>query len=516
MFRAKTLAIGLLLLSVAACGGGKAGSSEGPKAPANPGDKKGLGGQIDAEAQNSYESALDQFTEVDKSGKWEENCEDVAKAFLDSATRQKQATNTRFPEAIYNAGLAYQRCNKDDKAQELFAEAYRADSGFHRARAQLALFDYKRSKDLNGTIRTLDGIIRDAKFQNVEALVYLAALQMEAGLSDDALKNLQRALAIDDSFMPAFNQLAVYYMENAKRAAEGTRGGRRRSSLVVSGGKKADVNSQQLDLAALVAGQAVMKNPNYAPIHNTVGLIMVELKNYNGAVKSFRRARDLDPKFFEAHMNYGAVSLSFRGFGEAEKAYRDAIRLSPKEYEAHLGLALALRGQIDDSNFDKYVAMAQKELDECKKIDGARPETYYNEAILTQEFKAKGSSEETTVPMLEQAAKLYREFVAKAGSKPEFKEAVERSQARSQDIEDTVTFIREGQRLKKEQDIANAEAKKAAARQAKEDAARKKAEEAQKAAEKKEGAAKEGAGAPAGGAKPPAAAPAGGAAAPKK
>jgi tetratricopeptide (TPR) repeat protein len=313
---------------------------------------------------------------------------------------------------------------------------------------------------------------------------------MEADLHDDALKNLQRALAIDDGFMPAFNQLAVYYLENAKRSANENKGKRRRRALVVSGGKKVSVNTQQLDLAALVASQAMRKNPNYAPIHNTAGLIQVELKNYNGAVKSFRRARALDPKFFEAHMNYGAVNLSFRGFGEAEKAYRDAIKLNPKEYEAHLGLALAVRGQINDANFDKNVALAQKHLDECKKIDPARPETYYNEAILTQEFKAKGSEEES-IPNLEKAAKLYREFAAKAGSSSEFKEAVKRSEARSQDITDTVQFIKDGIRLKKEQDAANDAAKRAKERQAKEDAAKKKEEEAKAKEEAAKGGAKD-------------------------
>ena len=34
-----------------------------------------------------------------------------------------------------------------------------------------------------------------------------------------AQRNLQRALAIDDSYMPAFNQLAIYYLEQAKAKA---------------------------------------------------------------------------------------------------------------------------------------------------------------------------------------------------------------------------------------------------------------------------------------------------------
>src|SRR5690606_12482690 len=341
-----------------------------------------------------------------------------------------------FPEALYNAGLAYQRCGKDEEARKKFDAAAAADSGFHRARAQLVLYDYQRTGDLDSTIAKLEQIIRDAKFQNAEALVSLAALQMERDSDrpdsdgkDDlerAQKNLQRALAVDDTYMPAFNQLAVYYLEQAKKKAGQVKRSRRgRRGMEVSGAQRAEVNEQQLDLAALVASQAQRKNPNYAPIHNTTGLILVELKNFNGAVKAFGRARQLDPKFFEAHMNYAAVNLSFRGFGEAEKAYRDALKLRPNEYEAHLGLALALRGQINDGNYVKAVAEAQKHLDQAKKIDPERPEAYYNEAILTQEFRAKRG--DNAVPMLQKAAEQYRRFIAKAGNDSQFAEAVKRS-----------------------------------------------------------------------------------------
>jgi tetratricopeptide (TPR) repeat protein len=240
--------------------------------------------------------------------------------------------------------------------------------------------------------------------------------------------------------------------------------------------KGVDVDEQQLDLAALVASQAQRKNPNYAPIHNTTGLIQVQLKNFNGAVKSFGRARALDSKFFEAHMNYAAVSLSFRGYEEAEKAYRDALKLRPKEFEAHLGLALALRGQINDSNFEKMVASAQAELEEAKKIDGSRAETYYNEAILTHEFKAKRAAGPSAVPQLEKAAQQYRDFVAKAGDGGEFADAVKRSKERSTDIDDTIKFIKEGAIAEKDA----AEAEKAAKEQ--EAAAAKEKEAADKAA----------------------------------
>src|SRR6185503_6803439 len=117
---------------------------------------------------------------------------------------------------------------------------------------------------------------------------------------------------------------------------------------------------------------------------------------------------------------------------EAEKAYRDALKLKPNEYEARLGLALALRGQINDGNFDKNVAEAQKNHDE---------------AILTQEYRAKRGN---PVPMLEKAAEQYKAFIEKASDDPVFVAAVKRSKERTQDIEDTIKFIKEGEQAKKD------------------------------------------------------------------
>jgi tetratricopeptide (TPR) repeat protein len=366
----------------------------------------------------------------------------------------------------------------DTEAQEQFQQAVGADGGFHRARGQLVLYEYKRTQDLDRAVQQLELVIQDAKFQNVEALTALAALQMERGSEvdlEEAKKNLQRALAIDDSFMPAFNQLAVYYLEAAKSKAAKSAGRERRGrrALVVAAGRKAKVSGQQLDLAALVASQGLRKNPQYAPLHNTVGLIQVELENFNGAVKSFGKARALDTGFFEAHMNYGAVNLSFRGFQEAEKAYKAALKLHPDEFDAHLGLALAIRGQINPGNRKELLKRAEEHLQKARQLEPDRAEPYYNEAILTQEYKAKGE-EEQTIPALRKAAELYQEFIGRAGNDDLFAEAVERAKDRTQDIEDTIKFIEEGK-------VARAEAERAA----EEAAAQKAAEKAEKKAEKK-------------------------------
>ena len=110
-------------------------------------------------------------------------------------------------------------------------------------------------------------------------------------------------------------------------------------------------------------------------------------------------------------------------------------------------MALALRGEINDTNFDKNVAEAQQHLDEAKKIAPDRAETYYNEAILTQEFRSKRGN---AVPTLKKAAEQYKTFIDKAGSDPSFAAAVKRSKDRSQDIADTVKFIEEGEQAAKD------------------------------------------------------------------
>jgi len=531
MKRFTTLLCTGLFPALVACGGGvQAGG--GTAKPLTAADKSGrttgTGHEVSKAAAASFDSALESFLDHDKKGDWSEaSCKDISDKFVAAAKSQVSATNRAFPEALYDAGLADQRCGKDADARKQFEAAAAADSSFHRAKAQLVLYDYQKTGDLDSTITQLDQIIRDAKFQNVEALVSLAALQMDrnSDQSDSdgkndlerAQRNLQRALAIDDGYMPAFNQLANYYLELAKNAVgtNKTRSRKGKRGMEVSGAKTVDANGQQLDLAALVASQAQRKNPNYAPIHNTTGLIQVELKNFNAAVKSFGRARQLDPKFFEAQMNYAAVNLSFRGYEEAEKAYRDALKLRPNEYEAQLGLALAIRGQINDSNFDKSVADAQAHLDAAKKIDATRPETYYNEAILTQEFRAKRGDPATG---LGKASEQYQAFIEKAGDDPVYAQAVKRSKDRMQDIQDTIKFIKEGEEAKKADEEAQVAAKKQAEEDAKKKAEEDKAAAADKAAADKaaadkaaadkaagsKGAAPAGSGAPAPGAAAPA------------
>jgi len=467
-----------LLLVLAACGGAQVQVGTGPQTQNEA--ASGSGKAMAQAAAESFNKALAQLAEHDRSKTWDaSSCAAVAKAFDDAAARQKAETGREFPEATYNAGLAFQRCKMHKEAAEKFQAALAADAKFHRARTQLALYRYrdKGRAEIDGVIAELQRAIADAQFQNVEALVNLAMLQMErnsqtsdqdgANDYDRAKKNLQRALAIDDGYQPAFNQLALYYLQVAKQRAV--------AKKARKGTKANQADVQQLELAALVCSQAIRKDPSYAPIHNTAGLIQVELQNINGAVQEFQTAIRLDPSFFEAQMNFAAINLSFRGFKAAEEAYRAALKIRPDDYDARLGLALAIRGQIDDANFDQYVAASQAELDQAKKLAPERPEAYYNEAILTHEFKAKGAGDDS-VPTLEAAAKMFETFVQKAGADAKYADAVRRAKERVEDINVMVQFIKEGQSeaaiaaALQEKEIEEAQAEAAQEAQQKEEA----------------------------------------------
>lgn len=475
MKRFSTYASIAALCAVAAIGcGGGGGTGPSGTVVKDPVTGKPLtdskGNAISVDAANKFKTGLETMTKHDKAGDWNDSiCEETAKLFLDAADEQGDKT---FSEAIYNAGLAYQRCKKTADAKKLFQQVLDKNPKFHQARSQVALYSFAESgeKNVDEAISQMrQAAITDAQFKNVEALVNLAMLYMKRGntVADNdgasdyqrAKKYIQSALAVDDAFMPAFNQLALYYLNSAKQKA----GRDTKKKTATNAGKEKKIDTQALELAALVCSQAIRKNARYAPIHNTAGMINVELGNLNGAVGSFNTARTLDPDFYEAQMNYAAVNLQFRGFEQAEQAYRAAVKMKPNDYDAHLGLALAIRGQINDSNFDKMVADAGAELDAAKKIAPDRPETYYNEAILTQEYKAKSGGKEAE-GALTAAKALFGQFIQKAGSTAEFADAVKRAKERVSEIDQIIEFNRqtEAERKASEADLKQKQAEQEA------------------------------------------------------
>ncbi len=407
-------ALALSLLTLGCAGPAAVARIDGPEAPPS---------RLPPAEQSRLDAALADMAAHDRANDWTaERCAEVAGRF---------AGIEGAPAApLYNAGLARARCGQHEEARQLFQRAAERDPAFVPARVALARYATSGA-ELDRAIEDMQRVVSESRFTSVDALVALGELSMrrgrpgQAGGEGDlalAKRSFHRALAIDDGYMPALNQLAIYYLRTAKAA-------------------KGKPDAQALELAALVCSQAARKSARYAPIHNTAGLVYAELGDFSRAAAEFDRARAIDRTFFEAHMNVAAVNMAFRGFAEAERAYRDALSLRPGDYDARLGLALALRGQIDDRNEAAQVEAARREIAQAKAIAPERPEAYYNEAVLVQEFGAKGEDAGRRRAALLSARSLLGTFLSKAEGAPALADARRRASERVEEIGQIIGFL---------------------------------------------------------------------------
>jgi tetratricopeptide (TPR) repeat protein len=139
-----------------------------------------------------------------------------------------------------------------------------------------------------------------------------------------------------------------------------------------------------------------------------------------GAIRGFEAAAILDPASLDAQANLAASLLAARQFAAAEKSYDRALGLQSDDYEAYLGRAFARRGQINEGNFLAQVESVEADLEQCKALDPERPEAYYDDAILNEQFKAPGVPHNRAMSVLRRARSLFDTFLAKAGKRPAY------------------------------------------------------------------------------------------------
>src|SRR2546421_700912 len=78
---------------------------------------------------------------------------------------------------------------------------------------------------------------------------------------------------------------------------------------------------------------------------NSLGIVLVQQRDLDGAVASFRRAVELRPNFPQAHNNLGNALKEQGKLEAAVTCYRDAVRIQPDFAEAHNNLGLILNDQ---------------------------------------------------------------------------------------------------------------------------------------------------------------------------
>ena len=107
----------------------------------------------------------------------------------------------------------------------------------------------------------------------------------------------------------------------------------------------------ELKLAIEMFKKCVLLKPDYAEVHNNLGLTFLQLNNLDDASVSFKNATNYMPNFFEAYYNHAIVLKKMGSLDDAIKSYEKVIEIKPNYAEAHnnLGTILMDLGKLDSA-----------------------------------------------------------------------------------------------------------------------------------------------------------------------
>jgi Flp pilus assembly protein TadD len=144
---------------------------------------------------------------------------------------------------------------------------------------------------------------------NVELLNAMGFALFQQGKSQEAVVELEKAIAIDPKHWKSHNNLAL-----------------------------ASLDLGELELAEAHYRESLAIQPQPA-IYNDLGVVQERLGLPEDAVASYRKALEIDPKSSAAHTNLGTSLARSGQYAEAEKHFRAALEVDPKNAVAERGLA---------------------------------------------------------------------------------------------------------------------------------------------------------------------------------
>ncbi len=380
-----TLLLGLALV-IAGCGGAaKSSKAEmnalAREAPPPPDAKQGgqlVNRKLSKEAAVDFAAAVKFFNAQAEGGWTTQECTAAADRFIAIARE-----HDKMVEAHFNAGVAYQKCGDQKRAEEQYQQALKINPSHAPSLTNLGEIYQRGGNDKIGEQyyeKALVADIQTVAANNNMAWVWYQRLRQSPGNKDAetrAIQHLQRVLAVDNDNVVAYTIMGLIYMEGS------------------------DKNKNRLDVARLLLDRAKKSDPKYAPLYNALGLLALKRSNnVAGALENFRTAVGLDKSFIEARMNLAQIVLSFRKYDEAETLFREVLALKPSaevRYAATNGLGVALRGlgsqlrtQGNMTVSEQKINEALAKYNEAAKLDAARGDAYFNMGLLYKDYRTNG------------------------------------------------------------------------------------------------------------------------------
>ncbi len=184
--------------------------------------------------------------------------------------------------------------------------------------------------------------------ENVHALNLLGMLRVNANRPKEAIRFIERALAVDDRDADAHANIALAYKDSGKlrEAVRHFRNSIRlhpRNPVVHNNLGNVLRLLEQPERAARCYEQALDLRPSFAECWSNLAAAMHEADRHEQALRAVDKALQIDPELAQAWNNKGDILLAQAKYEAALQHYRRAAELSPKYAAAMINMARAQR-----------------------------------------------------------------------------------------------------------------------------------------------------------------------------
>jgi Flp pilus assembly protein TadD len=350
---------------------------------------------------------------------------------LERKFKTAMEADPNLAEADYNLGVISERQGKKEEAKNWYRSALKKKPSLRQASENLAVMAQNEG-DIAGAVTLYQDVLKRYP-DDAASRARLAEIYRQTGDHDRAMEFSRGALMRDPQSTTALKVMMRSY-----------------------------VDRKQLALAKLVAVRAVKIDENDPELHHTVGIILQQEGDADGARLQFKRALESRPDYVPSHIVLAQLALEAEDYPGAEEHLRKILQADGKNAAAHLNLGVAYKGQ---GQYDK----AMQEYDEAEKLDPKLSAIYLNRAIILH--RAKDAPE--------RAVELYKKYISIAGGEV----ALSAEAPVFKLLSEAEAVIQ----AKAEAKAAEAQAKQMEALQAQQQAEMKKAEDQQKAGQGPQG-----------------------------
>ena len=436
----RILGLGVLSVSLSACGGNTA-ETKNPDQAAASASAAAAKKKVSAEARKEFDKAAEKYTAAMEDGSLSPGeCTSVAGAFQ----RVYDTYGDEMLIAGFNAGAIWDECGDTAKASQIYSAL--GKKNFHLALNNLGVIEWNKgnqAKALEYFQKSLDA----DRARAFAARNNLAASHRDRYTEkpndkdfEVAQSMLQNVLAVDSSNRMAYENLARLYYDRGRLK-----------------------DPSYLVLCKLVIGQATQllaeNNEESAELANISGLLFMEQDNQVDALRKFKEAVRIAPNHTDANLNIAFISIRFRDFETAEKSLAIAMKdpAQKRNVEAYLAMGVATRGL-------RKFKEAEKFFDEAAKLAGSDPRPHFNLGILYQDHLVgeDGVDIKKMEELFNVAKGHYNKAVSDAGGNAKWNDVKEAAKLRIYTIDEAIESFRVAEKLAKEAAQMEAEAKKAA------------------------------------------------------